>query len=116
MHLLDFKKKHMQSFLYLTRYFSRLGYVARASVLAKLMGANKIHFIGLDGFKSNSHYFENTKGSPSFNNEEKFDVILQKCPFKYPMKKEKIEKMLECTPKVFENPLIKELINEFWCT
>ena len=72
MDLLNFKKQHKQSFLYLTRYFSRLGYVARTCVLAKLMGANNIDFIGLDGFKTNSHYFENTKSAPPFNNKERF--------------------------------------------
>ena len=72
MDLLSFKKQHIQSFIYLTRYFSRLGYVARACVLAKLMGADNIDFVGLDGFKTNSHYFESTKGAPPFNNEKKF--------------------------------------------
>ena len=70
MQLLDFKAKHPLTFLYITRYFSRLGYVARACVLARLLGANKIHFIGLDGFKTSEHYFEKIKGPPSFNDPE----------------------------------------------
>jgi len=72
MQLIKFKKQYPASFLFLTRYFSRLGYVARACVLARLMGANKIDFIGLDGFKTNLHYFENDKSAPSFNNSEMF--------------------------------------------
>ena len=40
MQLIKFKKQHPASFLFLTRYFSRLGYVARACVLARLMGAD----------------------------------------------------------------------------
>ena len=70
--IVNFKKQHSSSFVFLTRYFSRLGYVARACVLARLMGAKKIDFIGLDGFKINSHYFENDKSAPSFNNSEMF--------------------------------------------
>ena len=72
MKIINFKKLHSSSFIFLTRYFSRLGYVARACVLARLMGANKIDFIGLDGFKTNSHYFESNKSAPSFNNNKMF--------------------------------------------
>lgn len=70
--LLSFKSLHNSTFIYLTRYFSRLGYVARACVLAKSMGANKIHFIGLDGFKTDSHCFEDTKKAPPFNDTKMF--------------------------------------------
>jgi hypothetical protein len=70
--LLHFKQNYPKVFVYLTRYFSRLGYVPRAMVLAKLFGANSINFIGLDGFNSHTHYFENNKSAPSFNNIEKF--------------------------------------------
>ena len=70
--LLHFKRNHQKVFVYLTRYFSRLGYVTRAMVLAKLFGANRIDFVGLDGFKNQSHYFENNKSAPPFNNVEKF--------------------------------------------
>ena len=40
--------------------FSRLGYTPRVCILAKLFGAKKIDFIGIDGFKDNNsyHYFE----------------------------------------------------------
>tara|TARA_Y100000593_G_C4304502_1_gene335066 strand:+ start:1854 stop:2630 length:777 start_codon:yes stop_codon:yes gene_type:complete len=69
---LRFKTFHAPTFIYLTRYFSRLGYVARACVLARLMGATTVHFIGLDGFKTNAHYFEKTKVAPPFNNESMF--------------------------------------------
>lgn len=72
MQLINFKKQYTASFLFLTRYFSRLGYVARGCVLAKLMGASKVDFIGMDGFKTNSHYFETNKVAPSFNNNEMF--------------------------------------------
>ena len=72
MQTINFKKQYPSCFIYLTRYFSRLGYVARACVLAKLMGAKKIDFIGMDGFKTNTHYFENNKKAPNFNNDELF--------------------------------------------
>ena len=72
MQIINFKKQYPASFLFLTRYFSRLGYVARACVLARLMGADKVDFVGMDGFKTNSHYFENNKSAPSFNNDELF--------------------------------------------
>lgn len=70
--VVKFKRIYPKSFVYLTRYFSRLGYVARACVLAKCMGANRIDFIGLDGFKNKTHAFENTKQPPPFNNEVLF--------------------------------------------
>ena len=72
MQIINFKKQHPASFLFLTRYFSRLGYVARACVLARLMGADRIDFIGMDGFKVDSHYFENSKSAPAFNNDKMF--------------------------------------------
>ena len=59
-------------FVYLTRYFSRLGYVPRAMILAKMFGVSQIGFIGMDGFKSNKHYFENNKQPPSFNKTDLF--------------------------------------------
>ena len=67
-----FKRFYPKSFVYLTRYFSRLGYVARACVLAKCMGASHIDFIGLDGFKKKTHAFEKTKHPPPFNDEVLF--------------------------------------------
>ena len=70
--ILEFKKKHSNVFVYLTRYFSRLGYVSRAMVLAKLFGAKKIDFIGMDGFNNNTHYFEDDKSPPPFNDTVKF--------------------------------------------
>lgn len=70
--LVKFKRKYSKTFVFLTRYFSRLGYVPRACVIARCMGATQIDFIGLDGFKSQSHSFEKTKRPPSFNDEEKF--------------------------------------------
>jgi uncharacterized Rossmann fold enzyme len=72
MDLVRFKRNYAKSFVFLTRYFSRLGYVARACVLAKLMGAHHIDFIGLDGFKSKNHSFESSKPPPPFNDEEEF--------------------------------------------
>ena len=70
--LVKFKKRYGNCFVYLTRYFSRLGYVARACVLAKEMSASQIHFIGMDGFKTQQHHFERVKKPPIFNNEERF--------------------------------------------
>lgn len=68
----NFLHNNNRCFLFLTRYFSRLGYVARGCVLARLLGAQKVDFIGMDGFSNNSHYFENNKQPPPFNNSDKF--------------------------------------------
>jgi len=70
--IIRFKKINPKAFVYLTRYFSRLGYVARACVLARCMGAAHIDFIGMDGFRNNVHYFEKLKNPPPFNDNEKF--------------------------------------------
>tara|TARA_Y100001938_G_C8069244_1_gene422115 strand:+ start:135 stop:923 length:789 start_codon:yes stop_codon:yes gene_type:complete len=70
--VLDFKRSYPRSFIYLTRYFSRLGYVARACVLARCMGAEKVDFVGMDGFKKRVHLFQKGKKPPSFNDPEKF--------------------------------------------
>ena len=70
--LLRFKECYPLCFIWLTRYFSRLGYVPRACVLAKLFGASKIDFIGLDGFKTNEHFFEKDKQPPAFNDVKEF--------------------------------------------
>lgn len=69
---IQFNKQYKRSFIYLTRYFSRLGYVARACILARCMGASHIDFIGMDGFKTTKHAFEKQKSLPPFNSEEKF--------------------------------------------
>jgi hypothetical protein len=70
--LLKLKESYPLCFIWLTRYFSRLGYVPRACVLAKLFGASKIDFIGLDGFRTNEHFFEKDKNPPPFNNVKEF--------------------------------------------
>ena len=94
--LLNFKIFHNSTFIYLTRYFSRLGYVARGCVLAKALGANKIHFIGLDGFKTDSHYFEKTKKAPPFNNAEMFCEQMR-IFYRYMLRELKLD------PDMFEN-------------
>jgi len=70
--LLKLKESYPLCFIWLTRYFSRLGYAPRACVLAKLFGASKIDFIGLDGFRTNEHFFEKDKNPPPFNNVKEF--------------------------------------------
>lgn len=71
--IVKFKRNYSKTFVFLTRYFSRLGYVPRACVIARCMGATQVDFIGLDGFKSKkNHYFEKNKMPPPFNNEAKF--------------------------------------------
>ena len=71
--LISFKKNYERSFIYLTRYFSRLGYVPRAMILASIFGATSVDCIGLDGFnKERAHFFEKDKKAPSFNNKESF--------------------------------------------
>lgn len=72
--LISLKENYSNCFIYLTRYFSRLGYAPRACILARLFGANKVDFIGVDGFKNrdNSHFFEKSKNPPPFDDAEKF--------------------------------------------
>ena len=72
--LAAFIRGYSSSFVFLTRYFSRLGYVARGCVLARCLGAGKVDFIGMDGFsrEKTKHYFENEKQPPPFNDEEMF--------------------------------------------
>ena len=58
--LISLKENYPLCFIYLSRYFSRLGYAPRACILAKLFDAKKVDFIGIDGFKDKNtfHYFE----------------------------------------------------------
>ena len=70
--ILSFKQTYPRCFIYLTRYFSRLGYVARACVLARCMGASRVDFVGMDGFKKRIHLFQKNKKPPPFNNPEEF--------------------------------------------
>ena len=72
--LVNLKENYPKSFIYLTRYFSRLGYAPRACVLSRLFGANKVDFIGIDGFKDkrDSHFFEKNKSLPPFNDDKEF--------------------------------------------
>ena len=53
------------TFLYLTRYFSRLGFASRAIVLALCFGAKTIDMVGFDGhrkMKEDKHGFDQKKG------------------------------------------------------
>ena len=57
----------------MTRYFSRLGYVSRAIILASLLGASKVDYVGFDGFKTskmNVHAFEGGKNPPPFYDKQ----------------------------------------------
>ena len=72
--LAQFRKRYPKCFIYLTRYFSRLGYVPRAMIIAALANPSKIDYIGMDGFKKGSytHCFEPNKPPPPFDEEAKF--------------------------------------------
>ena len=72
--LSNFRKRYPKCFVYLTRYFSRLGYVPRAIILAALANPSKIDYIGMDGFKKSpyTHSFEPNKPPPAFNEEHMF--------------------------------------------
>ena len=48
--LTAFIRSYRTSFIFLTRYFSRLGYVARGCALARCLKADRVDFIGMDGF------------------------------------------------------------------
>ena len=91
--VLSFKESYPLNFLYLTRYFSRLGYTIRACVLAKLMGATTVDFIGVDGFKSKTkiHAFEEDKKAPDFDDKEKFKSQME-IFYRYMLEDLKIEK------------------------
>ena len=90
---LSFKESYDLNFIYLTRYFSRLGYAIRACVLARLMGAKIVNFIGVDGFKSKTkiHAFEEGKKAPGFNDNDKFKKQIE-IFYKYMLEDLKIEK------------------------
>ena len=91
--ILKFKKQYPRCFIYLTRYFSRLGYVPRAIILAALAGSSKIDYIGMDGFKKGAytHSFEPNKPPPSFNQADMFKNQM-KIFLKYLLKDIKIQK------------------------
>jgi hypothetical protein len=112
--LVRFKKRYDNCFVFLTRYFSRLGYVARACVLAKEMGASKIHFIGMDGFKSQYHHFEAKKNPPPFNDEEKFRDQM-KIFYKHMLETYSLENFKNLSdghPSSIYTGIMKELLNE----
>ena len=90
---LSFRESYELNFLYLTRYFSRLGYAIRACVLARLMGAKTVDFIGVDGFKSKTkiHAFEEDKKAPVFDDKDKFKSQME-IFYKYMLEDLKIEK------------------------
>lgn len=72
--LIKFRKNYPKCFVYLTRYFSRLGFVARAIIICALAKPNKIDYIGMDGHKKGSyaHAFQPGKPAPVFNEEQKY--------------------------------------------
>jgi hypothetical protein len=112
--LKDFVERHNKTFLYMTRYFSRLGYVARGCVLARLLGSNEIHFIGMDGFSKNKHSFEKLKNPPPFNNKENF-LEQARIFFRYMLKDLKTEEFCnlgEGHPDSIYNGLLEEIKNE----
>ena len=66
------EKTDANAFLYLTRYFSRMGFASRALVLAAVFGAKQADIIGFDGFinpEKFDHAFEGQKEPPPFYNE-----------------------------------------------
>ena len=70
-HVVNFAlDNNARAFLYLTRYFSKLGFGPRLVVLAVLLGCKEVHFAGIDGWKDpnrHDHAFENNKPPPVFN-------------------------------------------------
>lgn len=91
--LVKFRRRYKKCFVYLTRYFSRLGYVPRAIVMAALASPNRIDYIGLDGFKKGAyvHSFEPNKSPPPFNEAEMFKAQMR-IFLKYLLKDIKIQK------------------------
>jgi len=70
------KANDTDTFLYLTRYFSRLGFASRAIVLATCFGAGKIDVVGFDGHrkqKEDKHGFEKKKNLPEYYNTIKYE-------------------------------------------
>ena len=112
--LKEFVEGHDKTFLYLTRYFSRLGYVARGCVLARLLGSEEIDFIGMDGFSNNYHFFEQKKSPPPFDNKEMFTGQAE-IFFRYmlqDLKTEKFYNLGEESPHSIYNGLLEEVKNE----
>ena len=72
--VIKFRNRYPKCFVYLTRYFSRLGYVPRALILASLANPSQLDYIGMDGFKEGhyKHCFEPGKPPPTFNESDKF--------------------------------------------
>jgi len=70
------KANDTNTFLYLTRYFSRLGFASRAVVMANCLGAKKVDVIGFDGHrkkKEDKHGFEKTKSLPDYYDTTKYE-------------------------------------------
>jgi len=94
--LIRFRKRYPKCFVYLTRYFSRLGFVPRAITIASLADPKQIDYIGMDGFKSGAytHSFELNKAPPPFNESERFKqqmkVFLKYILFDVKLHKDKI--------------------------
>ena len=64
------------TFLYLTRYFSRLGFASRAIVLALCFGAKTIDMVGFDGhrkMKEDKHGFDQKKDTPEYYDMTKYE-------------------------------------------
>lgn len=64
-----------RAFLYLTRYFSKLGFGPRQVALSTLLGCKNIVFAGIDGWKDpnrHDHAFEASKPPPVFNHLRSF--------------------------------------------
>ena len=72
----------IEIFIYMTRYFSRLGYTSRQIVLAGLLGAKEVSFMGLDGWPfedgtAEMHAFEKKKltSKPHYYVHHKWDHL-----------------------------------------
>ena len=79
---LQLQYPEMEIFLYMTRYFSRLGYTSRQAIFPGLLGAREVSFMGLDGWaqeegKDQMHTFEEKKktSKPHYYVQHKWDQL-----------------------------------------
>lgn len=115
--LIKFRKNYPRCFVYLTRYFSRLGFVSRAIIICALTKPNKIDYIGMDGHPkgASAHAFEHAKPPPAFNQEQKYKEQVE-IFFKYLFKdvnlhKESIDDLGQTHPDNLYHSILKKVKN-----
>lgn len=73
----EYFDRNPKVFIYMTRYFSRLGYTSRQVVFFGLFSPLCVDFVGLDGFvdKEKTHSFQDNKKQPYFYDKEQYNRL-----------------------------------------